>query len=101
MNTSGTTTTYRSIAGEGDLPYIDCDHCIRLIYARIQHHIAEDDGNCVLCRYFRQKLGDRDGSEDDARLLLHAQVNIIHELFERRQDDEAQTLLYRVEDDCC
>ncbi len=55
----------------------------------------------MLCRYFREKLGDRDGSEDDARLLLHAQVNIIHELFERRQDDEAQTLLYRVEDDCC
>lgn len=93
--------TYRSVVGAQQLPYIDCDRCIRAIYARIRHHLEQDAGDCPLCRYFRDKLGSRDGSEGDARLLLHAQVNVIHELFARHGDSAALALLERVEDDCC
>ena len=93
--------TYRSVAGAPQQPYIDCDRCIRAIYARIRHHLEQDAGDCPLCRYFRDKLGSRDGSEGDARLLLHAQVNVIHELFARHGDSAALALLERVEDDCC
>ena len=95
------TITYRSIAGEQEQPYIDCDQCIRAIYSRIQHYLEQDAGDCPLCRYFRAKLGSRDGSEEDARLLLHAQVNVVYELFARHGDGEALALLERVEDDCC
>lgn len=96
-----TQVTYRSIAGEQDLPYIDCDRCIRAIYSRIRHYLDKDDGSCPLCRYFSDKLGSRDGSEDDARLLLHAQVNVVYELFARHGDAEVMSMLERVEDDCC
>ena len=96
-----TTITYRSIAGEPEIPYIECDRCIRAIYARIQHYLRQDDGTCPICRYFREKIANRDGSELDARLLLHAQINVVHELFERNDDHEMLILLQRVEDDCC
>ncbi|WP_028238119.1 N(2)-fixation sustaining protein CowN [Stutzerimonas azotifigens] len=94
-------TTYRSICGEASVPYIDCDRCIRTLFARLQHYLRQDPGNCPICEYVRQKIGSRDGSESDARLLLHAQVNVIHELFSRHDDREALALLERVEDDCC
>lgn len=93
--------TYRSIVGAQQLPYIDCDRCIRTLYARIRHYLDQDNGDCPLCRYFRDKLGARDGSEDDVRLLLHAQVNVVYELFSLHDDAEALLLLERVEDDCC
>lgn len=96
-----TNITYRSVAGAQQLPYIDCDRCIRAIYARIRHYVDQDGGDCPLCRYFRDKLGARDGSEADARLLLHAQINVVHELFARHGDEQMLTLLERVEDDCC
>lgn len=95
------TITYRSVAGAAQLPYIDCDRCIRALYARIRHYLDQDAGDCPLCRYFRDRLGGRDGSEDDARLLLHAQINVIYELFSRHADADALQLLARVEDDCC
>lgn len=95
------TTTYRSICGEESLPYIDCDRCIRTLYARIQHYLQQDPGDCPIYTYFREKIGSRDGSESDARLLLHAQVNVVYELFARHDDREALALLERVEDDCC
>lgn len=99
---SSSPVTYRHISGDDPLPYIDCDHCVRSIYARIQHYIAQnEDGRCSLCNYFQAKLGTRDGSEPDARLILHAQVNVIFELFERYKDYDSVALLHRVEDDCC
>ena len=94
-------TTYRSICGDQPLPYIDCDRSIRTLYSRLQHYLREDDGSCPLCAYFRDKIGTRNGFEPDARLILHAQINVIHELFERHGDHEAALLLERVEDDCC
>ncbi|MBK3882155.1 N(2)-fixation sustaining protein CowN [Pseudomonas stutzeri] len=93
--------TYRSVAGDQPLPYIECDRGIRTLYSRIQHYISQDDGNCPLCRYLRDKIGSRNGFEPDARLILHAQINVIHELFERNDDHEIALLLQRVEDDCC
>ncbi|GAB3392756.1 N(2)-fixation sustaining protein CowN [Azotobacter armeniacus] len=96
-----TTTAYRSICGEESLPCIDCDRCIRAIYARIQHYLQRDQGSCPICNYFREKIGSRDGTESDARLLLHAQMNVVYELFARNDDREALNLLQRVEDDCC
>ncbi|MCW8160068.1 MULTISPECIES: N(2)-fixation sustaining protein CowN [Pseudomonadaceae] len=93
--------TYRSVAGDQPLPYIECDRSIRTIYSRIQHYISQDDGSCPLCHYFRDKIGNRNGFEPDARLILHAQINVIHELFERNGDHEIALLLQRVEDDCC
>ncbi|MFC3609417.1 N(2)-fixation sustaining protein CowN [Stutzerimonas tarimensis] len=94
-------TTYRNVAGDQPLPYIECDRSIRTIYSRIQHYIRKDDGSCSLCGYFRDKIGTRNGFEPDARLILHAQINVIHELFERNGDHEMVSLLQRVEDDCC
>lgn len=94
-------TSFRSVAGEVSTPYIDCDACVREIYARIRRHRQGRSAQCPLCRYFAEKLGDRDGSESDARLLLHSQMNLVFELFERFEDDEGQDLLQRVEDDCC
>lgn len=38
--------TYRSVAGDQPLPYIECDRGIRTLYSRIQHYISQDDGNC-------------------------------------------------------
>lgn len=96
-----TSVTYRSICGDQALPYIDCGRSIRTIYSRIQHYIGQDDGSCPLCRYFREKIGTRNGFEPDARLILHAQINVVHELFERNGDHEMVLLLERVEDDCC
>lgn len=96
-----TQVTWRDVAGEQPQAYIDCDRCIRKIYSRIQHHISEDDGSCPVCNYFREKVGDRDGTERDARLILHSQINVIWELFRRKGDSDAMTLLQRVEDDCC
>jgi N(2)-fixation sustaining protein CowN len=96
-----TNLTYRHISGDSPLPYIDCDRCVRTIYARIQHYVDQNDGSCPICNYFQNKIGKRDGSEADARLILHAQINVIFELFERNQDHESIALLHRVEDDCC
>lgn len=93
--------TYRSVAGDQPLPYIECDRSIRTLYSRIQYYIGQDDGNCHLCGYLRDKIGNRNGFEPDARLILHAQINVIHELFERNGDREIVTLLQQVEDDCC
>lgn len=94
-------TTYRHISGDSPLPYIDCDRCIRKIYARIHHYISQSEGRCPICNYFAGKIGTRDGSEEDARLLIHAQINLVFELFERNGDEEYLELLHRVEDDCC
>lgn len=96
-----TQISWRDVAGEDPQAYIDCDRCIRSIYSRIQHHIREDDGSCAVCRYLGERIGSRDGSESDARLLLHAQINLIWELFMRKGDTGLLALLQRVEDDCC
>lgn len=96
-----TSVTYRHISGDDPLPYIDCDRCIRATYARIQYYIARDEGNCPICAYFREKIGTRMGNESDARLILHAQINVIFELFEQHHDQEHIAILHRVEDDCC
>ncbi|MFC0709444.1 N(2)-fixation sustaining protein CowN [Azorhizophilus paspali] len=95
------TTTYRSICGEESTPYIDRDRCIRALYARLHHYLQQDWGDYPICSYLREKIGSRDGSESDARLLLHVQMNVVYERFARHADQEAPALLERVEDDCC
>lgn len=92
-----TMTTYRSICGKESRPCIDCDRHIRTLYARIHHYLQKDQRNCPICDYFREKIGSRDGSESDARLLLHAQVSVIHELFARHGDQQALALLEQAE----
>ncbi|WP_346655043.1 N(2)-fixation sustaining protein CowN [Halorhodospira halophila] len=43
----------------------------------------------------------RDGSEPDTRLMVHAQINVIRELFVQRGDDAGLSMLSAIERECC
>lgn len=94
-------TYQRHISGDDSIPYIDCEGSICAIYERIQHYIAQFNEDCTICQYFQKKIGARMGAEADARLILHAQINMIFALFEKYQDQDYIDLLHQVEDDCC
>ncbi|ABM61330.1 N(2)-fixation sustaining protein CowN [Halorhodospira halophila] len=80
---------------------LDCDHAIRRLLRRIDAHIADEPRDSPVRRYLERELGGREGTEADTRLVVHAQINVVRELFERRSDADGLRLLSNIERECC
>ncbi|MGL4752553.1 MAG: N(2)-fixation sustaining protein CowN [Aeromonadaceae bacterium] len=89
--------TDRYVSFEG----IDCDGNARQLMAMIYHHIEQPERNNAFWDYFRQKASGGSGPKPDDLFMIHCHLNQIRELFEQWQDQEALTLLDRVEIECC
>ncbi|MCG5541151.1 MULTISPECIES: N(2)-fixation sustaining protein CowN [unclassified Halorhodospira] len=82
-------------------PGLDCERAIQRLLQCVDRHIAEEPENSRVRRYLERELGGRDGSEPDTRLMVHAQINVIRELFVQRGDDAGLSMLSAIERECC
>ncbi|MFP4129670.1 MAG: N(2)-fixation sustaining protein CowN [Halorhodospira sp.] len=88
-------------APDGETDGTTCEQAIYQLLQRVETHIAAEATDSMVRRYLERELGGRDGSERDTRQVIHAQINVIRELFQRGGDEEGLELLLRVERECC
>jgi hypothetical protein len=80
---------------------IDCDGNARRVMACIERHLAIPGRKDAFWDYFARKRAGGSGPRPDDLFLIHSNINQVRELFETWQDEEAMTLLVRLEEECC
>ena len=100
MNEQSKSKTDRYISFEG----IECDANAERCVAHIRRLANGPAKGNPFWEQFLVKL-DRSAAGEpgvgDALFLVHANINIIRELFEECEDQEAQDLLEQLEMECC
>ena len=97
---SGPKTTDRYVSFEG----IDCDKNAALVIGHVRRLVGDDgEGNPFWAQFMHkvERSNSGDTGVGDALFLVHANLNVIRELFEEREDEEAMALLEQVEEECC
>lgn len=97
MNCSCRNESDRYVSFDG----IDCNGNARLVMAFIERNQDDSGQNSSFWEYFTAKRHPRSGPPPDDLFLVHCHINQIRELFEERADEEAMSLLMRLEDECC
>ncbi len=82
-------------------PGLDCERAIQRLLRCVDGHVAAEPDDSPVRRYLERELGGRDGSEPDTRLVVHAQINVIRELFIQRGDEAGLSMLSAIERECC
>ncbi|THF63266.1 N(2)-fixation sustaining protein CowN [Pseudothauera rhizosphaerae] len=80
---------------------IDCDGNARLLMQYVRRHIDVPGQSNAFWDQFRDKLEGRSSQRCDELFLVHSYINMIRELFETYEDDEALALLDKIEEECC
>jgi hypothetical protein len=95
LNSNKQTDRYISFKG------IDCDGNARLVMACIERLIQLPNQRNAFWDYFMQKRTGGSGPKPDDLFLIHSNINQVRELFEACEDQEAMSLLNKLEDECC
>lgn len=97
-NSGNRPQTDRYISFEG----IDCDgNAVRLM-ALLDEQLKKPGRLNAFWEYFnRKRAGITPGPKMDDLYLIHSNINQFREFFEAWQDEEALTLLHKLEEECC
>ncbi len=80
---------------------IDCVGNARMVMEHIDRHLAIPGRETAFWNYFNKKRIGGLGPRPDDLFLIHTHLTQIRELFETWEDEEALTLLFRLEEECC
>ena len=94
-NTPKSTDRYVSFDG------IDCDGNAQRIMACIERLLDLPGRSNAFWEYFMKKRAGGSGPKPDDLFLIHSNINQVRELFETWEDEEAMSLLVRLEEECC
>ena len=94
-NTPKPTDRYVSFDG------IDCDGNAQRIMACIERLLDLPGRSNAFWEYFMKKREGGSGPKPDDLFLIHSNINQVRELFETWEDEEAMSLLVRLEEECC
>jgi hypothetical protein len=80
---------------------IDCNGNASRVMAMIERNLPHSGTSRPFWEYFMAKRKPRSGPPPDDLFLVHSHLNQIREFFEERADEEALTLLFKLEEECC
>jgi hypothetical protein len=80
---------------------IDCDGNARQVMACIERLIQLPNRNNAFWDYFMTKRSGGSGLKPDDLFLIHSNINQVREFFEACEDQEAMSLLVKLEEECC
>lgn len=80
---------------------IDCAGNAHQIMDRLRQLTQTGQPDDQFVAYFTAKLAQQEALGQDALFFICSQINVIHALFDARQDQEALQWLAQLEDECC
>jgi len=78
---------------------LDCDTNADRLMAMLLGCMEDSDSRWV--GYFRQKLEEKRRMGNDNLHFIGSQVNALYSFFEEIEDEEAEALLWHLEQNCC
>lgn len=92
---SNTADRYRSFCG------IDCDLNADRLIAMLEENIRAGNGDQRWHTYFAQKRAQQAKLQHDNLNFIGNQTNTLYEYFAACGDEQAKSLLYQIEQECC
>lgn len=80
---------------------IACDANADKLIATLKGHLKEKHGSIEWQTYFCDKLTEQKHMKHDNLNLVGCQTNPLYEYFNECGDEEATSLLYKIEQECC
>jgi hypothetical protein len=80
---------------------IECDKNADKLIAMLDKHLEAGTGSEQWRNYFREKRSEQVRMGRDNLNLIGNQINPLYEYFDECDDEEAQSLLYQLEQECC
>ena len=80
---------------------INCDIKADQLIALLEKNMNLGKGDPKWLTYFQQKRAQQMKSQHDNLNFIGHQTNTLYEYFEICNDEEATTLLYQIEQECC
>lgn len=80
---------------------IDCDRQAESLMAHLDDCLNRCDSASPWRKYFERKLKQKQAMGHDHLFFIGAQMNVLYEFFEAMDDEKGQSLLWRIEQQCC